>query len=364
MRTSISGARIISKLGWRDVGAILVCLFAALPTVGIAAPTAAAQATVQFSIQPASSTGTDPSKGAYFTYTLAPGASASDAAIVTNSGPSPVTLKLYAADGVTAIGGGTAFGADGERRSGVFPWLSTDSRTISAAPGERVRVPFAVRVPADAAPGDHVAGWVVEGPPRAGSAVGVQTSITERAGVAVVVRVPGQATEELAVADICMNRETGSNYLQVSVGNAGNLLSKASGKLNVTHEDGEAVFSTPVEIGTVLPADGTFIRADAPVDLGPGKYIANVTLRQSDGRTVTGSGKIGIGQKRENGCAAVSEVSGADVAARRAPATTSLASGSGGPSWTTIALAALAGLFAILLGLSLRRRPKDRSNAD
>lgn len=335
-------------------------------TVALTARSAGAQAGIQFSIQPASANEADPSKGAYFTYTLAPGASASDAAVVMNSGDSPIVLKLYPADGVTAIGGGTAFGADGESRFGVFPWLSTTSRSVTAAPGERIRVPFTVSVPADAAPGDHVAGWVVEAPPRAGSSGGVQTAITERAGVAVVVRVPGQTTEELVVADICVNQETGSNYVQVSVGNAGNVLSKATGTLTVTRGsgNGQEVFNTPMDVGTVLPADGTFIRVDAPVDLGPGSYIANVALTQADGRPVVGSGRLNIRPKKENGCAEVNEVSGATVVARRAPAVTPLESDSGGPPWITIGLAGLAGLFALLFGLSLRRRRRGGSDSD
>ncbi len=356
----------MGKLGRRVIGALFLCSLAALPANAMHVSTALAQATIQFSIQPATMNSTDAEKGSYFVYTLPPGGSASDTAVVMNSGATPMRLKLYAADGVTAIGGGTAFAADGERRSGVFPWLSAGSREIAVSPGERVPVPFTVNVPPDAVPGDHVAGWVVEGPPRAGSSGGVQTSITERSGVAVVVRVPGQTTEELAVADICMNQETGSNYFQVSVGNAGNVLSKASGALTVTRGsgDGQEVFNAPMDVGTVLPADGTFIRVDSPVDLGPGSYIANVALKQSDGRPVVGSGRINIRPKKENGCAGINEVSGASIVARRAPAATPLESDSGGPPWITIALAGLAGLFALLFGLSLRRRPGKPTDAD
>ena len=36
--------------------------------------------------------------------------------------------------------------------------------------GSRATVPFSVSVPDDAAPGDHVAGWVIEAPPKAGAA--------------------------------------------------------------------------------------------------------------------------------------------------------------------------------------------------
>ncbi len=60
----------------------------------------------------------------YFSHELAPGAVLSDAALVTNSGEVAVTLKLYAADGITAVNGGTAFEREGQEPTGVTLWLS------------------------------------------------------------------------------------------------------------------------------------------------------------------------------------------------------------------------------------------------
>ena len=152
-----------------------------------------------------------------------------------------------------------------------------------------------------------------------------------------------------------MNQETGSNYVQMSVGNVGNTLTRASGTLRLTGTSAGEVFTAPFEIGTVLPADGTFVRVDAPLDPGSGDYTALVTLRHPDGREVTGAGAIALRQKRENGCAAASEGSPATAVARR-PRPAPIPSDAGGPPWITIGLGALAALFALLLILSLRRR--------
>lgn len=342
-----------------SVAAVLLVAIAST-TVVMRPNIARAQAGIQFSIQPANSNSADATKGAYFSYTISPGGTVGDTALVTNSGDRPITLKLYSADGVTAIGGGTAFAADGERRFGVLSWLSASASEVTAAPGQRVSVPFSVNVPSDALAGDHVAGLVVEAPPRPGTAGGVGTSVVERAGVAIVVRVPGSAAGDLAVADLCMNQETGSNYVQMSVANAGAALTKASGTLTLRDKNAREIFTQPFDVGTVLPADGTFIRVDAPVDPGAGDFAADVTLHQSDGRDVHETAGISI-KKGANGCANVSDVSPATAVARRAPAAAASDSG-GGPPWLTIGLGGLAVLFAILFLLSLRGRRRRRQN--
>jgi hypothetical protein len=89
---------------------------------------------------------------------------------------------------ITAIGGGTAFAAADEDRTGVRLWIQSSVSEVTLAPGARQSVAFSVTVPSDAAPGDHIAGLIVEAPPKAGQAGGVQTSVVERRR-AVVVRV-------------------------------------------------------------------------------------------------------------------------------------------------------------------------------
>lgn len=312
---------------------------------------------IQFGIQPSGVSSTDAGKGAYFSYTLAPGAEIKDSAIVMNTGPAALALKLYAADGLTAIGGGTAFGAAEEQRFGVLSWLASDNNQLWVAPGGRLVVPFQVRVPSDATPGDHVAGWVVEAPPQPGASGNVQTSVTQRASVAVVVRVPGETTDELVIADLCLNQESGSNYVQVSIANMGNALTKASGELTVSNRGGQEVARVPFDVGTVLPADGTYVRVALPADPGSGDYVAGATLRQADGRETHAESQVKIAGTKANGCAVISEVSPATAVAQRGPAPVSAGyADSGGPSKLTIGLAGVAALFAALFLLSLRRR--------
>ncbi len=316
----------------------------ALLTLAVFVNVAQGQGLANFGIRPANVSDDDPTGGAYFTYSLEPGARVEDQAVVVNDGEEPVALKLYAADGVTAIGGGTAFAAADEERNGVRSWLSTDATEMELAAGERVTVPFTLQVPPDARPGDHMAGWIVEGPPKTGGS-GVAATVIERVGVAVVVRVPGPTQERLSLGGLCLNQETGSNYFEASVENDGNVLTKANGSLSLTTKDGTEVFDRPVELATVLPGDKTLLRLDAPLDPGPGSFVAELTLKQPNGTNIHSISDIKIGDEKVNGCEVVSPEDRPSTETRGA-----FSLPGGDISWLIVILVALVVLLVTVLG--------------
>jgi len=256
-----------------------------------------------FGIRPTHTSEDDPSGGAYFTYNLQAGSVMSDEALVVNNNAGPVSLKLYAADGATAINGGTAFAASEEERNGVRSWLSIDTSSVDLEAGESAPVPFSVQVPSSATPGDHIAGIIVEAPPKAGPGGGIGAAVIERVGVAVVIHIPGPSDEALSLGNICLNQETGSNYFEVPVANDGNVLTRAEGTLSLANDDGSEVFRRDVVLGTVLPSDRTELRMDAPFDPGAGSYVASLTLTRTDGTDVETASAINIRDVKTNGCA-------------------------------------------------------------
>jgi hypothetical protein len=262
---------------------------------------AGAQGPVSFAIQPVNADPGSPPR-AFFTYALEPGVGISDELVVVNSGSEPVTLKLFDAAAISAINGGTAFASADDPESPGGSWLATDVSELSLGPGESVTVPFDLQVPADATPGDHVEGWVVEAPPASGEHGGFGAAVIRRSGVAVVVQVPGSTIEQLVLGAICLNQESGSNYFQIVVGNQGDVMTRGSGKLVLLAEDGSQVFSREVELGTVMPSTATFLRVDAPLDPGPGSYVATLSLAQLDEAVVETSSSVEIGEEKINGC--------------------------------------------------------------
>ncbi|MBA4181393.1 MAG: hypothetical protein C0506_12450 [Anaerolinea sp.] len=318
------------------------------------------QGGLAFGISPA-----DEGFGAYFSYTLEPGTTKTAVARVSNNGSAVISLRAYAADGISASGGGTAFGAFGEKRTGVGAWLSLAQTQLNIDAGAAVAVPVTIAVPAGAAPGDYVAGIVVEAPPKAGAAGGnVNTSITERAGMAIVVRVPGAAAEKLALGNLCFNQETGSRYFEIPVQNQGAVISTATGTFKLETASGTHVFERPVEMGSLIPTLQTVVQVHAPQDPPPGKYTARVVMTQKDGQELQRESSITIPEKKVNGCKTevIDKITGQSLGAADNFAVDAVQAGEpGSGSNTVMILGSLIAAGLIVWGLGIfiwRNRPR------
>ncbi|OIJ95776.1 WxL protein peptidoglycan domain-containing protein [Streptomyces monashensis] len=92
----------------------------------------------------------------YFYLSAEPGQTLTDKVAVQNKTGAPLTFRLYAADAYnTARDGGFAVRGPAERMHGVGAWARPAGSRITV-PGHRtVTVPFTLRVPDGAEPGDH-----------------------------------------------------------------------------------------------------------------------------------------------------------------------------------------------------------------
>ena len=247
-----------------------------------------AEGNVSFGIRPAENS----SLPSYFSHTLAPGALMIDEAVVINSGDAPVTLKLYAADAATAINGGTSFAGQGEEKNGVARWLTLPFGELSLNPGETKTVPFVITVPSDASPGQHTAGLVLEAVGGAASThesagVGFTVNVVRRAGVAVLIDVPGPHAAGLEVTGICFrqqDQERGATF-EVSVRNTGNVFVRGQGSLLISDHAGSQLASIPVDMDTVLAGDATLFQVTYPVRLADGRYLLSAALQYAEGET-------------------------------------------------------------------------------
>ena len=244
---------------------------------------------VSFGIRPTRASEHRPQTFSYFSYELAPGAVLTDEALVMNSGDVPVTLKLYAADGITAINGGTAFAQQGQESTGasrgVNRWLSLSVTEIALEPGEERVVPFTITVPSDASPGHHVAGLVLEAPPTEGGEGQFVVKVVQQAGVAVVIEVPGRhiAGLELSGASLRQQDDQGATFV-IAVHNTGNIFLKGEGSLRIMDRNDEVLASIPLRMDTVLPGDEPTFQVTHPVHLADGDYLLAVVLNY-EGKT-------------------------------------------------------------------------------
>jgi hypothetical protein len=217
-----------------------------------AGPDAGAARTT-WSLEPAA-TGAAPEGRVSVRHAVDPGAEVADALTLTNFSDHPATFEVYAGDGVVTADGQFDLPPTGTEPEAAGAWIALgDAAGTIAAPGtvQRVEVPagartalpFVVRVPADATPGDHPAGIVAALATDPGTGVAMDS----RVGTRLHLRVTGELAPALAVQDVRTTYTPswnpfapGTLRLDYTVANTGNVrlgasaAASASGPFGVT----------------------------------------------------------------------------------------------------------------------------------
>lgn len=194
---------------------VLALLLTALSMGPALAAPAAAEAVTTFGVQPAGSAGRD-ARGS-FVFGMTPGASVKDHVALVNYSASPVSLDAVATDALTAADGGFTLKATKERATAAGSWLRLDRTKAIKVPARsakgpgRVIVPFEVRVPADASPGDHSAGILAVLLSSRRNNQGAAVRLEQRVGTRVHLRVSGKLTPGLAVDDLRVTYDHATN---------------------------------------------------------------------------------------------------------------------------------------------------------
>lgn len=130
----------------------LSVLLLALLLTGLTAPARAAD-NGSWSVYPqASNIAARP----YFYLSADPGTTIEDKVVVANKTAEPLTFRLYAADAYnTPRDGGFAVRTVAERQRGVGAWAKPARSRVTVPPHGKITVPFTLRVPRGAEPGDH-----------------------------------------------------------------------------------------------------------------------------------------------------------------------------------------------------------------
>jgi hypothetical protein len=158
-----------------------------------------------------------------YSYTVNPGGQIEDGLVVANSGKTPLSLAVYAADGFTTTDTGKLdLLTEDAKSTGVGAWVHTGQRQVTVQPGKTVQVPFTLTVPADATPGDHMGGIV--------------TSLTQggenrRLAIRIRLRVSGELKPSMSVDDVRMHYSgtpypfsTGDATVTYTIHNTGNAI--------------------------------------------------------------------------------------------------------------------------------------------
>ncbi|MEW2051406.1 DUF916 domain-containing protein [Streptomyces sp. NPDC005476] len=144
----------------------------------------------------------------YFYVSADPGQTIEDKVVVANKTERPLTFRLYAADAYnTARDGGFAVKSLGEKMRGVGAWAELPRDRVTVPGRGTVTVPFTVRVPEGAEPGDHP-GAIVALDERVekgdgGVALGIQRAV----GARVYLQVGGPTLPALAVENVRISHD-------------------------------------------------------------------------------------------------------------------------------------------------------------
>ncbi|MFJ3199204.1 WxL protein peptidoglycan domain-containing protein [Streptomyces sp. NPDC086989] len=189
-------------------------LLALLLVAGLLLPatTATAADNGTWGVFPTPPAGAPMTDRAYFFHQGAAGTTVSDSATILNSSDKELTFQIFATDAVnTPAGGAFALLPVEQRPRDVGAWIALPpgtATTVTVPPKGRKDIPFTVKVPQDATPGDHVGGIValntaVEGIRQEGR---VQVGVKRQVGARLYFRVPGPVTPGLSVEDVKVSR--------------------------------------------------------------------------------------------------------------------------------------------------------------
>ncbi len=215
----------------------------------IAANTPAQAQSIKFGLRP-----DDPLKG-YFQFTLNSGESVSDAVLaVNNSESESVALDVRPTLAYTALTGGIAF--DNAPATGVALWMAMpDAGRVEVPAGKSARLPFTIAVPAGTPAGEYVFGIIAalaDAPQSVDAGAGMSVQVVQQAAVTVVVTVPGNVVEAMAIDSVQAEQDRSGQLLtKVAIRNGGGAGWKGTGELVIRKDDREIVHQS-FNVGYVI----------------------------------------------------------------------------------------------------------------
>jgi hypothetical protein len=197
---------------------------------------------------------------AHFAYTLAPGGTVTDAIAVVNRSPTTIKLRVYASDAFSTPAGGIDLLPADKKPVDVGSWTTLKTSTITLKPQQSTVVPFTLKVPANATPGDHSGGVVTSLVTAAGTGA---VTLDRRLGSRMYLRVTGALRPNLAVSDVHATYQgtlnpggSGSTVVAYTVTNNGNVRLAAHQRIRVASPFGAIAFTATLpDLPEILPGD-------------------------------------------------------------------------------------------------------------
>lgn len=238
----------------------------------------------------------------YFIFHGSPGAVVRGQVRVTNVSNVAGRVVLSPVDATTGQTSGAVYLSTSAPRRGVGAWITIGAHTLALGPQRSGVVAFYVSVPRNITGGQHLGGLVAAPvqPQRTNvSRSGRRTfrvNIREISIVAVQVNVPGTLVQRITLSGVRASGRPGYQTLLIGLANAGNTLVKGAGAMRVSRAGGGVVLGQHFPLDTLVPdtsiAYPVYVRGRR---LGPGHYVAYLTVRYGAGHVVRGTFPFTIG---------------------------------------------------------------------
>lgn len=236
----------------------------------MAAQSSLARAT--FGIGPAASSGS--TGRPYFSYEMGVNGVYRDTAMAVNFAGQPIALSIFATDLGNASNGDISVGLQSQETRDAGGWVHLSPKQSqllvparAKAPG-KVLIPFTIRVPADATPGDHGAAIVAVLSTLGKNAKGENVRLDQRIAVRIYLRVNGPLLPELTIEHLHATYHgvvnplgTGKATVTYTVHNTGNVRLAGRQTVQVTGMFGmKSAVVTPPNLQLLFPGGTETVR--------------------------------------------------------------------------------------------------------
>ena len=234
--------------------------------------------------------------GGYYLLHARPGASVTQSVHLTNNNKNAIDVRIAGLDGTTSAATGTTFTPPAQAATGTGTWIVVSTSELTLQPGEQRDVSFTVHVPANAQPGQYLAGigmWVplAASPTTApsGNHAGFAITLQGERIIAAEIVVPGPASARLEVRGVRPVASSAGVDLQIAIANSGNALTRGSGVVTVR----DTKLNHPFKINTFVSHTAIGFRVPWTETIVPGSHDVSVRLNY-DGRVTTWNGTVSI----------------------------------------------------------------------
>ncbi|GCF09525.1 WxL protein peptidoglycan domain-containing protein [Dictyobacter arantiisoli] len=282
MRTSIPSFFASQWRFFHLLVGVLIITVLVLEALG-AGVTHATDGKAHFDIEPIFVPYRDMRPRANFMYASSSGAVIQDSIHVKNYGSAPGTIDIYPVDAITSQGSGEAFPRRTDPRRDVGAWITLSRQQVTLNPGQSQDIPFSLRIPDHARPGQHLGGLIAEAPVQQQSsskgAIQAIVQIHIRKAISVFINLPGTIVKKLNAAGVSYDEASSHQRVLIALANTGTQFLHPSGSLKITNAAGQQLQNVPLKLGALLPQTSihypVFMQHTA---LNPGTYTATLNL--------------------------------------------------------------------------------------